>query len=313
MFTKILIILVAVFAVTFVTAQTAHAAETCYGAGSTSREDATSSIAWRFQTFTAGSSPYTAVTLNMYGTAAETHNWHLSFVETVGGVPDGGSPVAGSTVQIPVSQTPDLPVGFSQEFVCSESDEAKMLSQTFTFAAPVALTPGVVYAIQIHETGTFGTGTIGYNTGIPAAIPGEGYFCTSITQPCSGLAGLNQFPGGSGINYDYMYILHDEIVDVNTNDGKIDGQIQQLREYLQLDGTDGGLMFGLIVMSVVFAIGLVSKIPFLIVAMLNLLLVGIFSRAEIMPPWVVLAVVAVAGIAVIFRLIGGGSRGQNEV
>ena len=310
---KILIIALAVFAVTFVTAETALAVETCYGAGSTSREDATSSIAWRFQTFTAGSSPYTAVSMNLYGTAAETHFWHLSFVETVGGVPHGGMPVAGSTVQIPVSQTPDQPTGFGQDFVCSESGDAKIQSQTFTFAAPVVLTPGVVYAIQIHETGTFGTGTIGYNTGIPSAIPGEGYFCTSITQPCSGLAGLNEFPGGSGINYDEMYILYDEIVEINTNDGKIDGQIQQLREYLELDGTDGGLMFGLGVMSIIFAIGLMSKVPFLMVAMLNLLLVGIFSRAEIMPPWVILAVVAVAGIAVIFRLIGGSGRGaQNE-
>lgn len=306
---KILIFMLAILAFSVVTTDIAYAVQTCVGVGATTREDPSSSSARTMQSFIAPSAPITSITWNVYGDPAETDNWHLQILNMSGGLPDPTSIVAGSIIQIPIDESPDEPVGTGQAFVCSEIDEPKMQSQTFTYVTPVNLTPGVEYAISVHETGTFGLGTTGYFTGFPSVVPGTGFNCSSS---CTNIF-ETQFPGGSGINYDYMYSFNDEVIEVNSNDGKIDGQIQQLREYLELDGTDGGLMFGLGIMGIIFAIGLMSKVPFLIVAMLNLLLVGIFSRAQIMPPWVILAVVAVAGIAVIFRMIGGTNRsGQSE-
>lgn len=300
---RYLLIVALAFLVSVSASGVAHASTTCYGFGSSNNERQLSTSLRYSQTFVAPLAAVVSASFNIYGNPADAGTFFHQIVETTAGVPNT-TVVSGSGVTRAVADVPDAVVGVGQAFTCGSIPAL----QTFTYSSPVLLVAGDIYALSIHQTGGTSLGRLGVVTGFPSIAVGEGYTTENVSPNWQ----LTEFPGGSGINFDTVYSLVDETVDINNNDGKIDGHIQNLREYLKLDNTEGGLMFGLGIVSIIFMIGLMSRIPFLIVAVFNLVLVGIFSRAQIMPPWVLLAVVAVAGIAVVFRMIEGRQGGKQS-
>lgn len=302
---KILVILFAVLAVTFVTAETVSAAGECYGFGASTREDGLSTQSRMGQQYVQDvPGLLSSVSVNIYGESIATGSVSFSIHETTAGLPNG-TIVPGSVVSIASNTLPDFPVGTGQAFRCGDIKP----NQTFVFAAPLALNPGQMYAFVFYQTTTFQPVTVGWVQEFPSIAPLEGVDCIGVGCPSHSGWALTDFLGQ---NYDMVYSVETDIVDAVSNDGKIDGHIQVLREYLRLDSTDGGMIFGLIVVAIIFIIGLMSQVPFMVVAFFNLILVGILSRASIMPPWILIAVVMVAGVAVLFKLVQGTGSKSNE-
>lgn len=302
---KYLLIVVAVLSVSFFTAETVSAAGECYGFGSSTDEGGLSTQARLGQQYIQDvPGDLVSVSLNIYASPITTGFFNFQIQETTAGVPNS-TIVAGSIVQIAGSTVPDGVIGTGQAFLCG----AVPTVQKFVFAAPISLTPGQMYAFTIYNTTTFQPTVIGFVRNFPSIAPLEGLSC--VGAGCTSHSGwiVNTFGGD---NYDIVFDVETNIVDVVSNDGKIDGHIQVLREYLKLDSVDGGMIFGIVIVAIIFIIGLMSKVPFMVVAFFNLILVGIFSRASIMPPWILIAVVMIAGIAILFKLLQGSGGQQNE-
>ena len=283
------------------------AQESCFGAGSTNREINSQTWTRFLQLYVpTTASPLVAVYVNVYGgSGAGSINFQI--VETTGGVPND-TIIAGSIVQTATLLLPDESIGIGQKFDCRELREI----QRFEFPAPVSLNVGQTYAFSVHQTGVGNSGTIGHVTGFPSLVPLTGWKCTgTIPARCDTTEmALNEFPAASGINWDLVYSVENLTVDGSSQDGKIDGHIANLREYLKLDSANGGMLFGIAVVGIIFVVGLIRKIPFVVLALMNAIFVGIFARAEIVPPWILLAVVPVAGISLVLTLSSG--RGSNE-
>lgn len=307
---KIVIILTLVFLANLGFVEPVSASSECYGYGASNREWPSATYIRYAQIYTPTvASDLVSVTMPVYSNSGAAGNFHFQIVETTGGVPNG-SVVAGSVVQIPSNSAPDFSVGSGQSFVCG----SERANQTFTFASPINLSVGTIYAFSIHQTGTGNPGTISSVTGFPSIVPTLGYKCDGVLAGHCNLSewALTEFPGGSGINFDIVYSVENELIDPTSADGKVDGWIQQLREYLRLADPDGGMLFSIGVVGIVFIVGLMNHIPFAIMALINTILVGIFARAGIMPPWILIAVVAVAGFAIVMKIANTGSGGNSS-
>ncbi len=284
----------------------AFAAQQCFGYGATTHENPLASGGRYGQQYTPGfPTGLLSVTMNISGHPANTGFFHFQIHETTAGVPNS-TIVAGSVVQITSSTVPDRAIGTAQAFDC----ESLPPGTTFTFAAPVVLTAGQMYAFTVYQTTTFQDAQQGFVSGdFPGIAPGEGLECLGGT--CSTHVGWTTFTHG-GFNADIVYSLENELVVAGDGaDTKIDSRILQFREFLQLTGDTGGLIFALGIVGLIFLFGLAWGVPFPILGMMTTMLVAAFARAEIIEPWIVLAVVAVAGMALVFK-IGSGSGGSEN-
>lgn len=247
-----------------------------------------------------------SMSFNVYGNLADVGDFVVWISETSAGLPTGVM-VTGSLVNKPSNVVPDKPVGAQQEFICADQPT---INHTFNFAGSVFLTGGTMYALVLyHETGSQ-TSTFGFVRNAPDTAEGSGLSCTGVNCPSHIGWQVNTFGGD---NYDIVFSLEDQYIDpaAEPSDGKIDGQIDRFREYLKLDGDVGGLLFSLVVISFVFAIGLYWKIPFIVIALFNTMAVGAAARAGIMPPWILMAVIAVAGLALVFALANRGRSSEG--
>lgn len=285
----------------------ANAAQTCYQMSASTRETGLSTQQKLGQQYIHESSgPLVSVSMNIYGNPTNTGSFRFSIHETSGGLPTAVE-VAGSVVTIASNTVPDGAVGVEQAFIC---DSIPVL-QTFTFASPVALTTGVMYAFTVYQTTTFQDAQVGWVQEFENVAPLAGLICTGAGCTTDTGWALTDF---LGFNYDMIYSVDDLFVDLPNTDGKIDGQIANFREWSKLDDSTGGLIFTVIVMLVIFVFGMKRKIPFLILGGVNALLIGAFTLADITPPWILLTSIGMVGVAIIAKLAGLGSRGEsNEV
>ncbi len=285
------------------------AQESCFGFGSSNRVVNSQTWTRYLQLYVPSTaSPLTAIYINVYTSdPASAGNINVQIVETTGGVPND-TIVAGSIVQVATNTLDVEPLGTSQAFDCRNLDEL----QRFEFAAPISLNVGQTYAISVHQTGVGNGGRFAHVTGFPSIAPLTGWKCTgTIPARCDTTEmALNEFPAASGVNWDIVYSIENATVDGSSQSGKIDGHIENLREYLKLDGANGGMLFGIAIVAMIFVVGLMRGIPFVVLALMNTIFMGIFARAEIVPPWILLAVVPVAGISLVLTLSTG--RGSNE-
>ncbi len=294
-----LIILAAISAVLLFTVNgTAFASTECYGIPASTREQGLSTqsrFGQQYYKDSPGKLISVAVNIGSQVTPG-SGNVHFSIQETTAGLPNG-SIVAGSTVSKGVGVLPYRAIGVGQAFACGDIPDF----QTFTFASPLELTPGDLYALIIHAD--IGSNvSVGWVQGIEEIVPEQGMDC--IGSPCISHTGWD-FTDFLGDNFDMVYSIETDIVEASTTDGKIDSHIENLREYLKLEGDVGGTLFSLAVIALIFILGLRAEIPFIILAMINAILAGVFARKEILPPWILLAVVALAGLALVFMIAGG--------
>lgn len=294
-----LLILAAISAVLLFTVNgTAFASTECYGIPASTRQTGLttqSRFAQQYYKNSPGNLISVAVNIGSLITPG-SGNVYFTIQETTAGLPNG-SVVAGSLVSKGVGVLPYREVGVGQVFACGDIPDF----QTFTFSSPLELTPGELYALIVHADVSSNV-TVGWVQGIEEIVPEKGMDC--IGSPCISHTGWD-FTDFLGDNYDMVYSIETDIVDAVSTDGKIDGHIENLREYLKLEGDVGGTLFSLAVIAIIFILGLRAEIPFIILAMINAILAGVFARKDILPPWILLAVVALAGMALVFMIANG--------
>lgn len=231
---------------------------------------------------------------------------YFQIQETTAGLPNGNI-VAGSEVSKNVDEMAQSVPGIEQAFICDSIPER----QVFTFTTPITLTTGTMYAFIIYAS--IGSNAVaGWVQEFENVAPLLGLDC--VGSPCISHVGWD-FTTFLGSNFDLTYSVEDAFVDLPTTDGKIDGQIANLREWSTLDDETGGLIFTVIVMLIIFIAGLKMKIPFVIVGSVNALLMGAFTLGDITPPWVLITSIGMVGLAIIAKMAGLGNRGDssNEV
>lgn len=294
-----LVILAAVSAVLLFTVNgTAFASTECYGIPASTRETpVTTQNRFGQQYYKNAPGKLLSVSVNIGSTITPgSGNTRFQIQETTAGLPNGNV-VAGSEVTRGVGILPYRAIGLGQSFECGNIPDF----QKYTFASPVELVTGDLYALIIYaDIGA--DASVGWVQGIESIVPEKGLDC--VGSPCISHTGWG-FTTYLGYNFDMVYSVETDIVDAVSTDGKIDSHIDNLREYLKLEGDVGGTLFSLAVIAIIFILGLRAEIPFIILAMINAILAGVFARKDILPPWILLAVVALAGIALVFMIAGG--------
>ena len=285
----------------------ADAAQTCYQMSASTRQDGLSTQSRFGQQYiheTAADLVSVSVPVTKSYTPG-TGNVYFSIQNTTAGLPNGNI-VAGSQVTKPVSGFSQALVGVEQAFICDSIPEI----QTFTFASPITLNTGTMYAFIMHaDIGS--NATVGWVQEFENVAPLLGLDCNG--SPCISHTGWD-FTDFLGFNYDMTYSVEDLYVDLSSTDGKIDGQIANLREWSKLDNPTGGLIFTVIVLLIIFIVGMRAKIPFVVIGSVNALLMGAFTLKGISPPWILITTIGMVGIAIIAKMAGLGNRSDsNEV
>lgn len=306
---KALLLIIAVVLVTVFVGETANASqEQCYGIAASTDQQAFSNITWFAQQYTpAMSTQIVSITLNVYTSIGDTGNFYVTLHNTAAGLPT--TQVASAVVQKAASTGIEGLPGIGQSFSCS----LIKTEQTFTFATPISVTGGTMYAITLHHTTNFQSVKFGIIRNAEGTAPLQGLTC-SDGAPCDVGTGWSVW-SFAGDNADIPYSIDDIFVDPNAsgafNDGTINSWISILRDFMRLGGTDGGLIFSMLLILFIFVIGLRSRIPFPIAGSLNLLLAGALTQENIMPGWILITVIAVAGMGLIFTVLN--SRGDQEI
>lgn len=275
----------------------------CYGFSFSDRQTTLSTYSKLAQQWTPSQDiSVTGVAFNIYGDPGDDGLFFMEVQGTSAGLPDG-SIVSGTSVNKDADTVPGGVEGAGRAFVCSAIPDI----QRFDFASPVSFTGGVMYALIIYHTLPGGAPVgVSWVTYAPTTAPLSGLRCTG--SPCVGNTGW-EITDFDGENYDTVYSIYDEFVDpFGTGDKKIDDHIIELRNYLKLGGVGGGLIFGLGIMAIIFALGIKFEIPFAIIALFNTLLLGTLSRAGIVPQWILLVIIAIAGFALVFKLASSGGN-----
>lgn len=304
---KILLIIVVVFAVVFIGDDTVVKAAQgdCYGSPFSTREQGLSTQSRFGQQY---QSPVpitlTSISLNIYADVGTTAFFSFEIQETTAGLPNGTGVAAFE--QIDASTVPDGAVGIGQAFNCGSIPTI----QKFTFAAPVDLNGGQMYAFVLHGTTGAGSKTNGWVQNSEGIVPLQGLTCTGAGCLTDIGWALSTFGGD---NFDMWYSLETQFVDpADVGDITIDIHIDNLRKFLKLDGENGGLVFSLGVLAILIFFGMRFGIPFSIVAMMGAMFTGMLAMAGIMPGWILLAVVSVAGLGLVLKITGGKSGDENE-
>lgn len=283
----------------------ADAAQTCYQMSASTRENGLA-IGSRFGQQYMHETAADLVSVSVPVTKTYTPgsgDVFFTIQETTAGLPNGNV-VAGSLVSKSVSVFSQATPGVEQAFIC----DSIPIIQTFTFASPITLTTGTMYAFIVHAN-TGSNATVGWVQEFENVAPLLGLDC--IGSPCASHTGWD-FTDFLGYNFDMTYSIEDVYVDLGNTDGKIDGQIANLREWAKLDDETGGLIFTVIVMLIIFIGGMKVHIPFVIIGSVNALLMGAFTLATITPPWILVTSIGMVGIAIIAKMAGLGNRSDSS-
>lgn len=308
---KYFIALFMVLVVAFVVVDSAQAAtKECHNFGGSDDFHFAATNSRLYQTFTAGASPLTEVSINAYRWSdLVSGNLSIVIVELVGGEPSGvavaDTQASSAAIDLPLI---DLGDPASQAFDCNNIPDA----QTFTFCCGDVdnLVPGTDYAISFHAT-TFAEIAFPYYSGEPGEVAEP-----SVPWKCSGLGictswAIWEHPPASGFNPDVAFQLENLFADgEGGSDTTINDHLGTFRNYISLEDNQGGLLLTLLAMTMLYVIAFFYKINFLVITALNAVLFGLFASEDIVEGWILITAVAVGGMAVVFKLTTG--RGSSD-